>query len=171
MALNYIGRLTWANAGEAAATKVMTGIPQTFDDLLLLFWVKSESGNSWWDLIVRLNQDADNHRHQIVYRTPGDALQPLWETTMNIRHSAGSGQQAWGQAFVHIQNYTSASPKTFFGEQASEIWSAQQFGGYFGGAITSLSAFPAQSVGLIPGSRIDVYGIKYNQNTLTATQS
>jgi hypothetical protein len=169
MALNYIGTVTWGNGD--AGTKVISNIPQNFDDLLFLFWVKSTSSNNWWDIYFRLNQDSSNHRHQLVYRDPNNVLQPLFETDQIVRHSAGSGNQAWGQAFVHVQNYTSSDPKTYFGEEASDIWVAHKFGAYFGGAVTSFSAVPVSGIALVAGSKIDVYGIKYNQNTLTATQS
>lgn len=169
MAINYIGTVSWGSGD--GGTKVLDNIPQNYDDLLFVFWLKSTSGNIWYDLFLRLNQSAANHRQVSCYRNTNDTLVGLWETDGIIRHSAGNGQQAWGQGFLHVQNYTSSGPKTFFGEETSETWVSQKFGAFFGGPIGSFSAFPLSGIALVAGSKIDVYGIKYNQNTLTVTQS
>lgn len=162
MAVTYAPIATQSLGG--ATTYTFNSIPQTYTDLVVVFYGQSVSANGSY-VMLRFNGDTTTN----CYQTSMEAISsgPLSENTASTYfvlpwHGASFGTTTqWSTYVGHINAYSKTNnKKTLIG-----IWSGLTEMDYAHGvwpqtsAITSLTVFNPQGYAFASGSYFTIYGI------------
>jgi len=149
----------------------ITGLPQTFDDLVFKCSLRSfNTGSTPIALQIRFNNDSASSYAMQQLRSNGStgATARITATTsINpdaaiITANAGFPTATFGMIELRVQNYKTTSNKNVYIDVAPPRNAAQMFPGFAVGhyrntnAITQINFINAQ---LAPGSEISIYGI------------
>lgn len=151
---------------SSAATIVLSSIPQDYDDLLLLVSSRSDRSDAHIDAFyVYLNGTSGNGGGRRLYTVNHNATvsnTPWWP--LNAGNTATPG--VFGNAEVHIPNYTTAKAHVMGATTVAENASTSQHVLYMGSgqsvstaAVTSITLDSETGANFIAGTSATLYGI------------
>jgi hypothetical protein len=166
--------------GTASASIEFTSIPQTFTDLYLVAALRADRANIQSDIAYRFNGDtAANYVYQLLGGT-GSGVAAFRSASVTFNYlGASNGNSSTANSFsnqsLYIPNYTAATAKTSSADSVYEnnataaeqlivanIWSGTA-------AITSILVYSANTVNLMAGSTISLYGITKGSDGIVTT--
>jgi hypothetical protein len=158
--------------GTAAASIVLSAIPQTFTDILIVFSGRTTSnigGEQWAFGNLGINADGlgVNQTGMMLQGRSTAAGESYTGAPRFFSPSSASTSNTFGNNAIYISNYTGSNPKSISIDGVSEdnssggaitIFSAGLWSGT--AAITSVTLFPRASTGdFAIGSIVSIYGI------------
>lgn len=169
MTMTFIQRAKLTSNGPTSI--VVNNIPNTFDDLLIRYNIRSYRPSGLDPINLRLNSDSGtNYKYKILYAwNNGDVRKDYQGASAQIflgwlpaRYATAN---TFGQGRVYIPNYAGGEGKTigaeaFFETAASnEVTTSMISGSWSSTAISTVSFHCGGSEGLGVHSTVDVYGI------------
>jgi hypothetical protein len=162
--------------GTAAASIEFTSIPQTFTDLVLLCYLRSDGTNK--TVAVYFNNDTTAANYSIR-RLDGNGSSVTSEAYANafLAYSAGSNDTSntFSNVSLYIANYAGSTSKSLSGDAVWEN-NATNAGliitaGLYSPttAITSVKVDPQVDTNLVAGSTISLYGITKGSDGIVTT--
>ena len=122
MTMTLVSTVTVGVGG--AASIEFTGIPQTGQDLLVVFSGRMSGGSVYDDYYIRFNSDAGaNYTYRKLYGTGTSAVSIASAGNTGIRTTMNRGSSTantFGSASIYIPNYTIAVNKSVSAESISE---------------------------------------------------
>ena len=154
----------------------VTGIPQSYDDLQVIFEFFVNSGSSTVETFISVNSDTSVSTYNsdtMIYEADGSfTYQEDYNTyagwrMLNSPTNGGSGTPYyWGNIIIDMMQYTATRTKSFIARHYTEnVWGTN---GAMGGAglgyrntaaISSIKLANAAGNNIGSGSTITVYGI------------
>lgn len=161
MFANLIQTVTVGAGGASSIT--FTGIPSTFNDLVLVLSARSTTSSP----IITLNLNGSAANFSNVYMsTPGAFPSSTATGTTFIGYASATGTDtvdAFGNLFMYLTNYSVATSKTFSVDSASESMATAAYIHMVGGTwannavVTSLTL---NASNFAQHSSASLYGVK-----------
>jgi hypothetical protein len=150
-----------------SATITFSGIPQTYDDLLLLTSVRTSAGDD--NLYVRFNGSTSGYTHRNLLGNGSGAFsqtQSNQQPGVQVHGMIGSTANTFGNGQVYVPNYRSSTSKSVSSEGVGEQNSTTGYqflvaGLWTGTAAVNTVTLYAQGGGnFVEYSSVSLYGIK-----------
>ena len=179
MSMQFIARAELT--GNGSQTIQVSSIPNTFDDLLIRFNIRSHRPSGLDPLYLRLNSNfAGNYQYKIVYSwNTGDvrkafdaAGNQIFMAWLPARYATAN---TFGQGTIRIPNYALLEEKMIgaesFFETAStnEVTTSMISGNWISDAISTVSVHSGGSEGFARYSTLDVFGITRNSGSASVS--
>jgi hypothetical protein len=167
--------------GNGSTSIVANNIPDTFDDLLIRYSIRSYRPSGLDPLLFRLNLDSGaNYDYKIVYSwNTGDVRKSYDGVATSVfmgwvpaRYASAN---TFGAGTVYIPNYAGSNPKAigaeaFFETQAvNEVTTSMISGLWSSTAVHTVSFHCGGSEGFGVYSTMDVFGITRNSGSATVS--
>lgn len=180
MSMQFIARTTVQGYGQTSI--VVNNIPNTFDDLLIRYNIRSYRPSGLDPIYLRLNSNlaSPNYQYKIVYSwNTGDVRKAfdatanqIWMGWLPARYASA---KTYGSGTIRIPNYAGLEEKmigaeSFFETSAvNEVTTSMITGNWISNAIDTVSVHCGGSEGWEPNSTISVFGITRNSGSASVS--